>query len=256
MILLLDIGNTRIKWAHLEGDVLSSQSAAVHAEDRIQILERIGEGRPIPQRIVVSNVGGPEIGAACSRTLERRFGVPLEFVQSLSHQCGVTNAYREPAKLGVDRWLAMIAAYQMRRSAVCVVSVGTAMTVDGVDSTGQHLGGVIVAGPNLMVSSLLHNTSDIAARMTYGEPAKEVFADHTSGAVHQGCLHALAGLIDRTQAYMEVRMGTRAHLVVTGGAAAVLLPLIRPPSDLVDDLVLRGLALVVSPRPVADVPAS
>ena len=87
-------------------------------------------------------------------------------VRALARQSagGIRNAYPEPAKLGVDRWLAMLGGHALERGAVCVVSVGTAMTIDGVDADGRHLGGVIVPGPDLMVGSLLKNTSDIAQR--------------------------------------------------------------------------------------------
>ncbi len=244
MILLLDIGNTRIKWAQLENGALSAQSAATHAEDRMQVFDRIGQDDDPPRRILVSNVGGPAIAAACSRTFNRRWNIQPEFSISSAHAAGVTNAYREPEKLGVDRWLAVIAAHSMNRGAACIVSVGTAMTIDGVDASGMHLGGLIVPGPDLMISSLLTNTSDIASRMG-DEPAQEaLFASHTLGAVHQGCLHALAALVDRAANTMQSPESMPLTLLLTGGAAARLSPLIQTPHEQVEDLVLRGLALL------------
>lgn len=254
MILLIDIGNTRIKWARLENGTLGAQSAAAHGEDRNAVLERIARdarmpaarmpGARMPARILVSNVGGREIAETCTRSFEQRIGITPEFIESGKHAAGVTNAYQEPAKLGVDRWLAMIAAYHAKRAAVCVASVGTAMTIDGVDASGQHLGGIIVPGLDLMISSLLKNTSDIAPRMTRAEVKRTVFADHTLGAVHQGCTHALAALIERAWSEMRATTLTEPHLLVTGGAAAHLLPLINIRCEQLDDLVLRGLALL------------
>ena len=244
MILLIDIGNTRIKWAQLEHGILGAQAAAAHGEDRVQVFERMTRDELSPERILVSNVGGAEIADLCTRSFEHRFGITPQFIQSAKQAAGLTNAYREPAKLGVDRWLAMIAAHRIKRAAVCVVSVGTAMTIDGVDAEGQHLGGIIVPGPNLMISSLLKNTSDIAPRMMQAELKHTVFADHTMGAVHQGCTHALAALIERAWRAMSAEVGAAPQLLVTGGAAADVLPLIDVPYEQLDDLVLRGLALM------------
>jgi type III pantothenate kinase len=246
MILLIDIGNTRIKWAQLEQGALGAHAAAAHGEDRVHVFERIAREAPTPERILVSNVGGSEIGELCARVFEQRIGIAPDFVESAKHAMGVKNAYQDPAKLGVDRWLAMIAAHQIKHAAVCVVSVGTAMTIDGVDASGQHLGGVIVPGPNLMISSLLKNTSDIAARMSPAELKRTVFADHTLGAVYQGCAHALAALIERAWQEMSAQIGAKPQLLMTGGAAAEVLPLIKVPSEQLDDLVLRGLALMAA----------
>jgi type III pantothenate kinase len=246
MILLFDIGNTRIKWARLEQGALGPQSAAAHGEDRREVFEHIARDTGRPERILVSNVGGAEIGELCSRVFTQDLGITPEYVHSSKYAIGVTNAYREPAKLGVDRWLAMIAAYQMKRAAVCVVSVGTAMTIDGIDAGGNHLGGIIVPGPNLMISSLLQNTSDIAPRMSPAELKPTLFADHTLGAVHQGCAHALAALIERAWHEMSMQMETKPQLLITGGASATLLPLIEIPCEQLEDLVLRGLALMAA----------
>ena len=244
MILLIDIGNTRIKWAQLDKGALGAQAAAAHGEDRVRVFERIARDARAPERILVSNVGGLEIGELCARVFEQHLKMTPDFVESAKRAMGVTNAYRDHLKLGVDRWLAMIAAHHIKRSAVCVVSVGTAMTIDGVDASGQHLGGVIVPGPNLMISSLLKNTSDIAHRMSPAELKRTVFADHTLGAVYQGCTHALAALIERVWQEMCAHIGSEPLLLATGGAAAELLPLIKIPSEQLDDLVLRGLALM------------
>jgi type III pantothenate kinase len=197
----------------------------------------------LPSRVLIANVGGREIGASCAGAIRTRWGVEVEFVLATAYAAGVSNAYREPEKLGVDRWLAIIAAHASAPGASCVVSVGTAMTVDGVDANGTHLGGVIVPGPQLMVSSLLKNTSDIAARMSEPEVSCEVFANHTNAAVLQGCAQALAGLVDRAASEMERKLGTRPKLLLTGGASEVIAPLIGP-HEAVADLVLRGLAVL------------
>lgn len=255
MILLLDIGNTRLKWAQLDGGVLGAQHASVHTDGEVAVtLERLFDEAPRPERVLISNVGGAEIGGICADAIAQRWGVVPEFVASSASAAGVTSAYLEPHKLGVDRWLAVIAAYAMYRGASCIVSVGTAMTVDAVDAHGRHLGGSIVPGPRLMTASLLKNTSDIASRMSQVDTgADSVFANHTAAAVHHGCTHALASLVDRAMTELQTRLGTTPALILTGGATATIAPLIRSEFKDVPDLVLRGLAVIAGEHASAPV---
>ncbi len=247
MILLIDIGNTRLKWAELRGGVLSPQNAFAHTDaDRANLIEQMQTDVVRPERVLISNVGGADIAAACISAVRARWSVEPELIVSTAYAAGVTNAYREPEKLGVDRWLAMIAARAMNPGALCVVSVGTAMTIDGVDVDGRHLGGLIVPGPQLMVSSLLENTSEIAARATHPRMDDALFADHTFGAIHQGARHALAALVGRAVDEIERALSTRSTVVLTGGASDRVASLLDSDYQLVPDLVLRGLATIAA----------
>jgi type III pantothenate kinase len=199
---------------------------------------------PRPDRIFVSNVGGERIGTIVRAVAIARWGVEPTFVESSTAAAGVRNAYPDVWRLGVDRWLAMIGAYAIHRGAVCVVSIGTAATIDGVDATGRHLGGVIVPGPDLMVDSLLKNTSGIARRAETGSIGSDVFANNTLGAIHQGALNAVAALAERAVESMQARHGERPQLVLTGGASVDVGRLIRFPHVAIPDLVLRGLAVI------------
>src|SRR5690606_11248398 len=125
----------------------------------------------------------------------------------------------------------------------CIVSVGTAMTIDGVDRRGLHLGGVITPGPDLMASSLFSNTSDIAQRAQQGASTDALFADNTLGAVEQGATHALAALVERAVDVMQAQLGEAPVLIFTGGASSRVQPAVRRPGVVVPDLVLRGLAV-------------
>lgn len=247
MILLIDIGNTRLKWAELRAGQLSAQSARSHlSTGRRELLEDMLSSADVPDRVLVSNVGGRDIGDACTAAIRQKWGIEPEFVTASAHAAGVTNAYREPEKLGVDRWLAVIAAYSRNQGPACVVSVGTAMTIDGVDAAGRHLGGSIVPGPRLMVSSLLGGTSEIATRMSDHDITYSAFSKHTGAAVVQGCAQALAGLVDRAVAEMQRSVGAQPKLLLTGGASDVISPLIAA-HEVVPDLVLRGLAILADP---------
>jgi len=246
-MLLIDIGNTRIKWATLDDRKLSEQSAAVHAGwSTVEVVGTILEGMPRADRVVVANVGGKKLGDALSDAVREAWGVEAEMLHSTSQAGGIRNAYPQPAKLGVDRLMAMVGAHAMHRSPVCIASVGTAMTIDAIDGAGQHLGGVIVPGPDLMVSSLLRNTSEIATRAKQGDIRHGVFADNTLGAVRQGAVSALAALVERSVESMQTQLGQPPVLILTGGASGHLEGLIRLPYRTIPDLVLQGLAVVAT----------
>lgn len=249
MTLLIDIGNTRIKWATLNGGVLGEQSAASHAAwGRDEITNTVLVQSIPPKRVVVANVGGSKIGELLREAVRSVWNVDAQFVHSTAQAGDVRNAYPEPAKLGVDRWMAMIGARAMQRVPVCIVSVGTAMTIDALDGNGLHLGGVIVPGPDLMVTSLLRNTSEIATRAAQGNIGADVFADNTLGAIRQGAVNALAALVERAVQSMQARISATPLLFLTGGASASVEGLLKYPYRHVPDLVLRGLAVVADSR--------
>jgi type III pantothenate kinase len=245
MKLLIDIGNTRIKWARLDERGLGAASAAVHADwSREQAREQLTQSQERPERVLVSNVGGARIGELVADVIGEAWGITAEFFRSTALAGGVRNAYPDPSKLGVDRMMAMIGAHAMHPRLVCIASVGTAMTVDAVDVRGHHLGGVIVPGPDLMVASLLKSTSDIAERARQGEVGTGLFADNTLGGITQGAAHALASLIDRSVATLQREVGEAPTLLLTGGASERVAPLVETRAEIVPDLVLRGLAVL------------
>lgn len=245
MILLIDAGNTRVKWAVLGDQGLGPLYAETHAgwdatAFRTRVLSGVGKGN----RVLVANVGGERLAALIREAVFNSWGVAPEFIESTISAGGIRSAYGDPQKLGVDRWAAMIGAFALAAGPVCVVGVGTAMTVDGVDASGQHLGGLIVPGPDLMISSLMHNTSEIAVRSQEGRLGEGMFADNTLGAVHQGAVHALAALVEKSLATLTRQCGVAPALILTGGAAKRIEPHIAAPVQQVPDLVLRGLAVL------------
>jgi type III pantothenate kinase len=255
MLLLIDIGNTRIKWARAEppaanGELrLGEHSAAVHANWTEQdFVQQVLNSGPTAQRVLIGNVGGKRMGDLARAALLRTWQLQPQFMQSPAAGAGIRNAYPEPANLGVDRWLGMLGARALEAGPVCVVSVGTALTIDGLDASGQHLGGVIVPGPDLMVSSLLKNTSEIAQRAAGGRTQEQLFADNTLGAIQQGAVQALAALVDRAVETMQSQVGRAPVLLITGGASPKLRGVIRSAGTEIPDLVLRGL-LVVAAQP-------
>ncbi len=244
--LLVDIGNSRVKWAWLDGERLGKARAADYSGWRARDFARrvIGAQRNI-QSILVASVAAEAVTDALAAAA-RLAGAPAP--QRLATQrraCGVTVGYIEPWRLGVDRLLAMIAAH--RRFAgqpVCAVAVGTALTVDLVGANGRHWGGSIIPAPPLMVASLLEGTNGIRRRAQDGAAGRgrALFGRSTRAAVEQGARYAAAAAVDRAISEATHVVGREPRLVLTGGGAPGLRPLIRTDSVLVPDLVLEGLA--------------
>ena len=243
MTLLVDVGNTRVKWARLDATGgLGPQSAAPHAGwSADDWRSALFGGAPVA-RVLASSVAGEAIDATLAAAARAATGGEVEFVATAREAAGVRNGYADPRLLGVDRWVAVIGAWNRVRDCCVVADVGTAATIDVVSADGGHRGGYIVPGPLLMVGSLLRSTSHLAPRHAAGGEAAHAggFADNTRDAIERGCRLALAALVERC--FGDVAgSGRRPRLLVTGGAAAEVLPYLRIDAEHVPDLVLRGL---------------
>jgi type III pantothenate kinase len=251
--LLIDMGNTRIKWALLRGATPGRQSALPITDWRgferaLRKLRRV-------ESVQVVGVAGARAELKL-RTILQELGLPKpRFVRSSAQLAGVTNGYREAWRLGADRWVAAIGAWHLAgsRRVVCAVSVGTALTLDVVDASGQHRGGLIAPGPALMVRSLLQDTQGIAPRAAGSaargarKPGKQTIrplADNTRDAIELGSLTAAAALIDRTISAVRSTLGARPVVMLTGGGASVIAPLLATRHLHCEDLVLQGLAII------------
>jgi type III pantothenate kinase len=243
--LLLDVGNTRVKWGVLDkGDIRRTGHIAQSGirEKGLQVLTT-----KIPRRVdevFVSNVAGATFATRLSGVVGAHCDCDVRFARAERSGWGVTNGYTQPRRIGVDRWVAMVGAWAEIQSACVIVDAGTAMTIDVLDDEGRHLGGQIIAGVATMADSLAASTSDIpAVKPAPGRQAADLgmFARNTAAAVREGALNAVAGAVDRairtlqSNAYEPV-------VVLTGGDASRILnalcetPLHRP------HLVLQGLA--------------
>jgi type III pantothenate kinase len=246
MILLVDIGNTRVKWATRVDGRLSPQRAAGYAEWSVADWQReLFDGPPV-ERVLAATVAGGDTRQALAAAARMAGVRRVDFVASTAALAGVRNAYPDPGLLGVDRWVAVIGAFHLARGACCVVDIGTAATFDAVDASGQHLGGFIVPGPQLMERSLHDRTNNLAAH-TAASPVgdTELFADNTRDGIERGCRVALAALVDRTCDELARRTCATPRLYCTGGAVDEVLPYVLATYERVPDLVLRGLACIV-----------
>jgi type III pantothenate kinase len=250
ILLLVDIGNTRVKWARLVDGEMGKLHAAANAGWGAREYARrvIGRGWVLGRgadRIVVSSVAGDEVNRSLAAAAQEA-GAPVpEFVASERSAAGITTEYLDPWRLGVDRFVAAIGAHHLASGQpVCVVNVGTAITIDLVDGTGRHHGGAIVPGPALMVSSLLTQTNGIRRRATGGpDGATGMFAKTTRNAIGEGARYAAAAVIDRAIEEARIRLGSRPLVLLTGGGSEDIKSLIRSTSVSLSDLVLHGLAV-------------
>lgn len=242
MILLIDAGNTRIKWALLEqGAALGAWNAsgAVRHADIAQLpaawSASLG-GRAIT-RALLSNVAGSALRARLQLILPAALPAgAVTWFASVAQLAGVTNGYRTPSQLGCDRFAAAIAAHALAPGhAVIVANCGTATTIDAITPDGVFLGGMILPGLNLMSAALARNTAQLP-QVSAGPRHGAGFADNTDDAIASGCLAAQAGAIERAYA----QHGAEACLV-TGGAAPYIAPALKVPHRLVDNMVLIGL---------------
>ena len=242
MILLIDLGNTRLKWARLERGELTGTGAFVHRGADLSGL-LIGEFTqfPVPHRILVANVAGDEAGRAVDGWAGERWDLAPEFLESQGSAFGVVNAYAEPARLGVARWLGLMAARRMVGDAVCVIGCGSAWTADVLDTQGRHQGGAIAPGTMLMQKALLTDTAGVRFGEAAGRPA---LGRNTQECVANGTLLAAAGFVERMVVMSRELLGDQTVCVLTGGDAARLEPLLPFACRLEPDLVLKGMALV------------
>ncbi len=232
-MLLIDIGNSRCKWARIENGVQTRHGVTGNTE--WLALQQSFAALPQPSRIIASNVGG-EAMAQRLRALCAHWTVSVEFVEACREQCGVRNLYEQPERLGSDRWAALIAAWRRMRRACLVVNCGTATTVDALSATGEFMGGLILPGVTLMQQSLLHN----AAQLKDAGGRLQDFPRNTADAIHSGVLRATLGAIQQQHALL----GDGAGCVLSGGAAQQIQAYLGMPVERVDNLVLEGLHII------------
>jgi type III pantothenate kinase len=245
--LLVDIGNTRVKWARFDGTRLGRARAAAHAGWRPSDYARrlFGSSARRPERVLVASVAG-SVANRVLAAAARRSGAAVRFVTVPRCGGGVTVGYVEPWRLGVDRFAAVVGAHEIFNAVpVCVVGVGTAMTIDLVGADGRHRGGVIVPAPNLMVETLLTRTHGIRRRAQGGAVGGSgIFGRSTRDAIERGSRYAAAALVDRAVEDASSLLGREPLVVLTGGDADAVRSLLRSRSIAVPDLVLRGLAVL------------
>jgi type III pantothenate kinase len=244
MILEIDMGNTRLKWRIRDQQSVLAQDA-IGIEAPLELLiGGIEPYRTAINSVMVASVVGDLLEQKLTDWSIEYLKLQPVFARS-GAICGlVRNGYREPQKLGVDRWLGIVSAYRLAGNGCVVISCGTAVTVDLVARNGEHLGGFIAPGLNLMLDSLTSRTRQI--KLDGVVPVLSLSpAVATSDAVYSACAAMLTGLIDNgAQQLRRLDQNTELQMIFTGGDADKLLSF-YPQARLVPDLVLDGLACVL-----------
>ena len=257
MLLLIDAGNTRVKWALLAAATYAGGScdpallgkwedSGVVERDALGQLVELWRGRQVA-RVLLSNVAGENMRSQLDQVLLRTFGarpIAIEWFRSAPELAGVRNGYRNPLQLGADRFASAIGAHALYPGeALVVATCGTATTVDAITPDGLFLGGMILPGLGLMASSLAKSTAQlpqVGSRVEIVTP----FADNTADAIVSGCVAAQTGAIAQAMAAHGERYG-RVRCILSGGAGRMLAPHLSHPSVEIDNLVLMGLQAVV-----------
>lgn len=240
MNLLIDMGNTRLKWAITSnGHLMTGQPLLNNRMNHAELAERWQNiGRP--GRIAISCVSKSQLlELVTSVAHELWLEVDIILVKSQAQAFGVINAYPQPDRLGVDRWLSLIAVWQTYQQLSCIVDCGTAITVDLIDAKGQHQGGLICPGLALMKNSLEYGTEALFVGETRVPLA--TLSNNTEDAIYNGTLLAVIGLIEHVLAKHPQNM----RLILTGGDAELIAGQLDFPCIVDSDIVLRGLQYVL-----------
>jgi type III pantothenate kinase len=242
--LLVDLGNTCIKWAMYSGGQLQASSALLHREQEFSILlSPAWAALTRPQRVVIASVADQDRKDSLAEWVRQHWSLSAEFIVSPAQGQGLTNSYREPARLGCDRWAAMLAAFHTSHSAVCVVDCGSAVTLDVVAATGQHQGGLIIPGMQAMHAALTRQTA--LAPVEFSQIPQSLLGISTQEGIVIGITRAISALVQQTLSELERTTGVTATCYLTGGDAKVIAPWLHIPYVLDPDLVLKGLAIIV-----------
>lgn len=245
MILLIDVGNSRIKYATLDGEILHSLMRIEYSESALQ-QEWFAGLSQIPDSVFIASVGSPDIDNSLLMACRKCWGITASMLQADSHCAGLTNGYAIPSKLGVDRWAAMIGAYRLIGDAVLVIDCGTACTADFVDQHGVHRGGAIIPGMQMMQDSLSTATARIDV---VGSGSSETAPGSTTAAcIHLGSREAVIGFIERMVRLARLQLGEGVNLVLTGGGAPALLPDLPDEFRYEKELVFLGMAGMVTEK--------
>ncbi len=249
--LAIDVGNTRLKWALYQNPYVNAPVLAQGAEF-LDNIDKLAEGAwaalPAPERMLGCVVAGEAVRKRVEEQMEL-WDVSAQWVVSSVAEAGISNGYDYPARLGSDRWVAMIGAWhralaQGAARPMVVVMVGTAVTVDAIDADGKFLGGLILPGHGIMLRALETGTAGLHV------PTGDVreFPTNTSDALTSGGTYAIAGAIERMVHHVRKHCGVEPKCIMTGGAGWKMSPSMSLQFELVDNLIFDGLLEMAARR--------
>jgi type III pantothenate kinase len=250
--LAVDVGNTRLKWA-LYAQARPGAPLLAHGAEFLENIDKLAEGSwarlPAPQRMLGCAVAADAIRRRVEEQMEEIWDVPAQWVVASAAEAGLVNGYDHPTRLGADRWVAMIGAWHRMLASgppcpLVVVMVGTAVTVEAIDTTGAFLGGFILPGHGIMLRALESGTAGLHV------PTGEVreFPTNTSDALTSGGTYAIAGAIERMVQHVRERCGQEPLRYMTGGAGWKMAPHMSLNFELLESLIFDGLLEIAKSR--------
>ncbi|MDD5478459.1 type III pantothenate kinase [Rhodoferax sp.] len=249
--LAIDIGNTRLKWALHSAPQRNAPLLAQGAEF-LENVDRLADGDWAGLAPPTHMLGCAVAGDAIKRRVEEQmelWDVSAHWVVASSAEAGLINGYDYPARLGADRWVALIGAWHRSRAQgdlrpLVVVMVGTAVTVDAIDLQGKFLGGLILPGHGIMLRALESGTAGL--HVPTGNVCE--FPTNTSDALTSGGTYAIAGAVARMVQHLREHCGVEPRCIMTGGAGWKMAPSMSVPFELVDNLLFDGLLEIAAHR--------
>ncbi|MFZ4503610.1 MAG: type III pantothenate kinase [Methylovulum sp.] len=239
MELVIDMGNTRLKWALFNTATCLSRGVLVNTSITSNTLHEQWRGELQPSVVGIACVSDESLFISVKTSLKALWpNIEIIRFYATAACLGVQNAYEQPEKLGVDRWLALLATHHDYQGCACIIDCGTAITIDILRADGVHLGGYITPGLMLMQQTLLARTGLAGDSLHQSLRAGQT----TEAAIYAGTLMAAVGLINTIpQLYPEVE-----QIILTGGDAATVAQYVSVAVNIDVDLVLRGLILAVN----------
>ncbi len=249
-MLAIDIGNSRLKWALFSNQCIQEYGAFSY-NSKTFATQLTQESIPLRSSVVeISCVAGENIKKQLIDWLSNNQQKHVKFARTQPEQCNITNSYQVPGNLGIDRWLAMIAAFNLLKRTenerLCVIDCGTAITLDVVGIDGSHHGGLIIPGLQTMIRSLTGHTSIECTVSDIKDPLINGLGKDTQKAVANGCVQLIVEGITGIVQNIENSEDTSLNCVVTGGDGELISNALKLSTVYKPHLVLQGLALAAS----------
>ncbi|GJM04185.1 MAG: type III pantothenate kinase [marine bacterium B5-7] len=243
MKLLLDIGNSSVNWAMEDGGQFTIDGAFRYDKNNFdKDLQDNLSSVKTPTQVLVANVAGKKIFDCLETWMEQQWQLKCWQPRVCDKFNQLKNSYINTQEMGIDRWLAMVAAWEKYQVTLCVVGCGTALTIDSIDSHGNHLGGYIIPGIELMQQALITKTECI--NVPIDKHASIDYAQNTQSAINNGAFLATTTMVDRVVMRLSDKLKAAPKCIIFGGMAELISPLLQVQFENEPNLVLSGLLIV------------
>jgi len=240
MILLIDIGNSRLKAAYYDGQIIEKLEAISIVDlDKLEaFFVALQASQASLSHCYIASVGPVEVEDRVIALIKSLWGILPNSLHSASQCCNLKNGYRLPKQLGVDRWLSLLGAVS-NDEAYLVIDAGSALTIDLV-SQFEHLGGFITPGLSMMQDSLNLKTQMVVPPVSE-QFASDYLGQDTASGINGGTLYMMAAYINSITSEMTAHLSTKLHCIGTGGDFVTIQPLLNHEYLYQEDLVFQGM---------------